>query len=169
MPSVSFYFAGGDHSRIDLPGKKQMDHQRACELAQAVLGRAASCLWWKEKPVHSRSTAIQSQKICSHANKPWESKQGVWRDLVVNLALCTLVCVLIMCSPTCVMQGEIVQGGDPGPRFSLPVRKKNRRLARNAFIGFLGKLSDLPFWFRMKFRKKFSIYAGSNLDYFQTI
>ena len=38
-----------------------------------------------------------------------------------------------------VLPTEVVQG------FSLPLSKKKRRSTRNAFIGFFGKLSDLPF------------------------
>jgi hypothetical protein len=40
-------------------------------------------------------------------------------------------------------------------RFTLPVAEKNRRSAINAFIGFLGNLSELPFLFRIKFKKNY--------------
>jgi hypothetical protein len=39
---------------------------------------------------------------------------------------------------------------DCGAGFILPVRKKNRRLVRNAFIGFLGNFSDSSFYFQIK-------------------
>ena len=43
---------------------------------------------------------------------------------------------------------------EAGPGLTLSVRKKNRRWPINAFIGFLGNVSDLPFLFRTKFIKK---------------
>jgi hypothetical protein len=51
-------------------------------------------------------------------------------------------------------------------RAHAPVSKKNHRSARNVFIGFLRKFSDPPFCFQTKFRKKSSVCAGNNLDYF---
>jgi hypothetical protein len=47
--------------------------------------------------------------------------------------------------------------------FTLPVTEKNRQSAINAFIGFLGNLSELPFLFRTKFKKKLQFCTQNNI------